>query len=111
MNVNISEWTWLDDQEVCTAQHITEVSGLSREELDELIENGVIVPIDNRAQPQAFPLRHVVTANIARRLRDDFELDRHGMVLAVTLMQHIDALRNELNAVRAQLHQRISRRE
>jgi hypothetical protein len=38
-----------------------------------------------------------------RRLRDDFELDRNGMVLALTLMQRIDALNEELDALRARI--------
>ncbi|MGZ5819141.1 MAG: chaperone modulator CbpM [Burkholderiaceae bacterium] len=101
MKVNHSEWIWLDDQGVCSAQHLTEVSGLSNEELDDLIENDVIVPINDTTQPRTFPLRYIVVANRARRLRDDFELDRHGVMLTLTLMQRIDELQQELLSVRA----------
>ncbi|MFI4939672.1 MAG: chaperone modulator CbpM [Burkholderiales bacterium] len=103
MKVDVSEWIWLNDQGVCSAQYLAEASGLSSAELDELIENGVIVPVDNQAQPQSFHLRYVATANTARRLRDDFELDLHGVALALTLMRRIDELQEELNAIRAQL--------
>jgi chaperone modulatory protein CbpM len=99
MNINQSEWIWLNDQNVCSAQHLIEVSGLSDEELDELINNGVIMPVDEHAQQKTFLLHYVVVAKNARRLRDDFELDRHGLALALTLMKRIDELQAELNAV------------
>lgn len=101
MKIDVAEWIWLNDQGVCSARYLVEVSGLSNEELDDLIENGVIVPVDDNAQPKSFQLRYVVTANMARRLRDDFELDRHGVALALTLMRRIDELEAELNSVRA----------
>jgi chaperone modulatory protein CbpM len=101
MKIEVSEWIWLDDRAVCSAQHLAEVSGLSQEELDALIESGVIVAVDDTARPKSFPLRYLVTANIARRLRDDFELDRSGMVLAMALMRRIDELQEQLNAAHA----------
>ncbi|MES2537383.1 MAG: chaperone modulator CbpM [Pseudomonadota bacterium] len=103
MKVDATEWIWLNEQAICSAQNLVEVSGLAHELLDDLIENGVIAPVDANAQPLSFPLRYVVVASMARRLRDDFELDRHGVTLAMTLMQRIEELEMELNAVRARL--------
>src|SRR5580658_2379227 len=101
MMLNVSEWIWLNDHSVCSAQHLAEVSGLSQEEIDELIDIGVIVPLDNMAQPKLFQMRYVVTASKARKLRDDFELDLRGMALALTLMRRIDELQEELKAARS----------
>jgi chaperone modulatory protein CbpM len=106
MNVDVSEWTWLNDHGVCSAQQLAEASGLSAEELDDLIGNGVIAAVDDSARPKTFHLRYVVTANTARRLRDDFELDRNGMVLALALMCRIDALQGDLIAMQARLDRR-----
>ena len=103
MKIDVSEWVWLNDQKVCSAQHLAEVSGLSHEDIEDLIDVGVIVPVDLGAQIKLFQLHYVVTANMARRLRDDFELDRNGMVLALTLLQRIDRIEQELNAVRARV--------
>jgi chaperone modulatory protein CbpM len=103
MNVNVEEWVWLNDEGVCPAQYLIEVSGLSREELDDLIDNGIIVPVDAETQPVSFRMQHVVTATLARRLRDDFELDRHGVSLAMTLLRRIDELEAELGTARARL--------
>jgi chaperone modulatory protein CbpM len=103
MKINVSEYVWLSDRNLCSVEHLAEVSGLSLEELSDLIEMGLILPVpaDIDAQPKSFSLHYVITANLARRLRDDFELDRNGMVLAVRLMQRIDALQEELEAMRA----------
>jgi len=103
MKTNASEWVWLNDQDVCSAKNLVEVSGLSNEDLDELIDIGVIAPVDNTAQVKSFHLRYVVTANTARRLRDDFELDLHGIALAMTLVRRIDELHEELVATQARL--------
>ncbi|HEY4317149.1 MAG TPA: chaperone modulator CbpM [Herbaspirillum sp.] len=107
MNIDTSDWVWLNDREVCSAAYLAEASGLSGEEIDELVEMGVIVPADTAAgtpaQSLSFHLRCVVTVKAARRLRDDFELDRNGMVLALTLLQRIDALQDELGELRARI--------
>jgi chaperone modulatory protein CbpM len=103
MKINATEWIWLNGQAICSARNLAEVSGLSNEELGDLIENGVIAPVDANAQPMSFSLRYIVVASMACRLRDDFELDRHGVTLAMTLMQRIEELEMELNAVRARL--------
>jgi chaperone modulatory protein CbpM len=101
MKIDVSEMVWLDDQGVCTAEQLIEVSGLSAQEFDELVTNSVIVPVDRVTTPPVFALHQITTARIARRLRDDFELDRHGLTLALTLMRRIEALEQELNKVRA----------
>jgi len=101
MKRNVSEPIWLDEHGVCSAQHLADMSGLTNEELGELIESGVILPFDDTALSMSFQLRYIVTANIARRLRDDFELDRTGVALAMTLIRRIDELQAELDVMRA----------
>lgn len=109
MKINATERIWLNEQAICSAQNLIEVSGLSNEELDDLIENGVIVPFDANAQPMSFSLRCLAVASMARRLRDDFVLDRHGITLAMTLMLRIEELEIELNAVHAWLGHDMSK--
>ncbi len=103
MSTHDSEWESLDDNDACTAEHLIEVSGLSNEEFNELVEIGVIAPIESAAGIRCYQLSYIVTAIVARRLRDDFELDLHGVALAMTLMQRIDLLKQELVATRARL--------
>ncbi len=105
MNTDTTQWIILDDSSVCSAQHLIEVSGLSHAELERLIEAGTIVPVEQNAPPVTFSLRYVAIASTARRLRDDFELDVNGMVLALTLLRRIDEMEEQLAAARAQLGQ------
>ncbi len=106
MKVMQSEWIILDEHDVCSAQFLIEVSGLSNEEIDELIDNEVIVPVDGSSRSLSFPWFCIATAHRARRLRDDFELDSHGMVLALKLLCRIDALQHELDSARTILNSR-----
>jgi chaperone modulatory protein CbpM len=99
----LSDSTWLNDVDLCPLEHLVEVSGLSIEEIEDLIDTDVITPVSSGAQTRLFQLRYVVTVKTARRLRDDFELDRHGLSLALSLLQRIDELQAELGAAKARL--------
>jgi len=98
MDIHLSKSVWLSESGACTIEHLAEVSGLSVDEFHDLVESGVIEPVDALARPPSFFLRHVVTAKTARRLRDDFELDRHGLALALTLLERIRLLEDELRS-------------
>jgi chaperone modulatory protein CbpM len=110
MNAHFSESVWLDDHDCCSAQQLVEVSGLSDEEFQELLEIGVIVAVDDTAKIKSFQLRYLNIANTACRLRDDFELNTHGVALAMTLVRHIEELKEELLATRARVSSAISYR-
>jgi chaperone modulatory protein CbpM len=105
MIINTADLIWLNDADVCSIEQLADVSGLSIDEIDDLIKSGVIAPVDNAAGTTFFQLHYVTTAMTARRLRDDFELDRHGVALALTLMQRINELEAELKAVHGNLRQ------
>lgn len=98
MDIHLSESIWLNDTGECSIEHLAEVSGLSLEELYDLVDSSVIEPVDAAARPASFSLQYVVTARTARRLRDDFELDRHGLTLALTLLKRIEVLEAELRS-------------
>jgi chaperone modulatory protein CbpM len=95
-----TEAVWLNDRELCSLDHLAEVSGLSLDELTDLIDNGVLVPAD-AGPPRRFRLTYVVTVKTARRLRDDFQLDRAGLALALTLLRRAEALQAQLDALQA----------
>lgn len=96
MRIELTHAVWLNQTDLCSIEHLAEVSGLSVEEIEDLVDNGLIAPVDG--QVRAFQLLHVVTVRQARRLRDDFELDRNGLALAMTLVRRIDALEQALLA-------------
>jgi chaperone modulatory protein CbpM len=110
MNTQATESIWLNDTDVCRIEHLAELSGLSIEEIEDLVESGVIetaddstqaAPTDDRKQQRRFQLQYVVTVKTARRLRDDFQLDRHGVALALALLRRIGELEAEVHAIEA----------
>lgn len=101
MNLQSTAAVWLNGDGVCQIEYLAEISGLSLDEIEDLIDNEVINPVDPAQSPRMFALEGVVTAQMARRLRDDFLLDRHGLALALTLMRRVTQLESELQALRA----------
>ena len=101
MTMQVSAAVWLNETEICSIEHLVEVSGLSLEEIEHLVEDGVMAPAEAPAPARSFHLLHVVTARQARRLRDDFELDRNGLTLALTLLRRIDALEQALRVAQS----------
>ena len=69
--------------------------------LKDLIENGIVTPAGQSTRPYLFQLHYVLTVKTARRLRDDFQLDRNGISVSLKLLQRISELEAELNAMRA----------
>jgi chaperone modulatory protein CbpM len=100
MNHQSSDVVWINGNEVCQIEHLVEVSGLSIFEIEDLIENDLIIPIDRSMVPHTFALQIVLVVKKARRLKDDFQLDSNGLVLALTLLERIDVLENELQLLR-----------
>jgi chaperone modulatory protein CbpM len=105
MTVRITESVWLNTSDLCSFQHLVEVSGLSASDLTDLIETGVIEPANQDPQHYMFQTHYIVLARTARRLRDDFELDAQGLALAINLLRRIEHLETELNSLYAKLSQ------
>ena len=107
------EAVWLNEGQTCSFLALVEASGLTGEEVQSLMESGALIPLAMpQAQPQqeaqaeedlSFPAAALPVARLARRLRDDFELDRAGLALALRLMQRIDILEQEVERLRARL--------
>ncbi|MFN7095973.1 MAG: chaperone modulator CbpM [Gammaproteobacteria bacterium] len=96
MNIQHTETIWLNEVAECSFEHLAEVSGLTVTELQQLVDLGVIVPANQKPEHCVFQMDYIVIARKARRLRDDFELDLHGMAVALQLLQRIQQLELEL---------------
>ncbi len=101
MKVHVTEASWINGETVCTVEQLVESSGLTLDEVKDLIDCGVIAPLDRDAQSVLFKHESLVILKAARRLRDDFELDRRGLALALTLLRRVEQLERELNAAQA----------
>jgi len=94
---------WLHEQHELLLEELCELSGLSEAELRELVDYGVLAPIDPDAQHWTFSADRLIVARSARRLRKDFDLDPHGVALAVALLERVHDLEAELRDLRAKL--------
>jgi len=103
MTALLVEAVWLNDVTLCSLDELAEFSGLSRDELAELVAIGAIEPDQGSAPAHVFRAQTIVLARTARRLRDDFELDAHGVAMALNLLQRIHALEARLAAMDAKL--------
>jgi len=101
--MKIERAMWLHEQHELLLEELCELSGLSEAELRELVDHGVLAPIDSGAQHWTFSADRLIVARSARRLRKDFDLDPHGVALAVTLLERVHDLEEELRDLRARL--------
>jgi chaperone modulatory protein CbpM len=101
--MKIEQGTWLHEHYEFSLAELCELSGLSEAELRELVDHGVLAPLDPGARAWTFSADRLVLARSARRLRKDFDLDPHGVALVVTLLERVRDLEAELRDLRAKL--------
>jgi chaperone modulatory protein CbpM len=103
MQVELTEAVWLDEHGSITLVELSQFSGLSEVELRDLVELGAIEPIDAAAPEPSFGPRCIVAARTACRLRNDFELDAHGLALVLSLLDRVQELEDALQRLNARL--------
>lgn len=103
MTRHITESVWLNTSDICSLDHIAEVSGLSPEDIHDLVHTGVLRPSNQDPGNYFFHTECVVIARKARRLRDDFELDAQGLAVAMRLLRRVEALEAELAGLKSRL--------
>jgi len=89
--------------EYLALRELVELSGLSEDEVRELVEYGALTPDDESGGQLIFSVRSIMIARSARRLREDFELEPHGVALLLAYLDRIHDLEAQLCALRAQL--------
>lgn len=107
MRVELTEVLWFDERRELSLCELAERSGLTEAELRELVDSGVIAPVDPDRAPRHFRAECIVTAKTACRLRDDFELDAHGLAVALTLIDRVRDLEEQLRDLRAKLPRQV----
>lgn len=101
MRIELTEVLWLNEHHELPVLQLAELSGLSEAEIHELVDYGAMAPIDPDATRRTFDARCIVTARTACRLRDDFDLNTHGVALALTLLDRVHDLEAQLRDLRA----------
>ena len=103
MRVEHAEAVWLAERGAVTVLELTQCSGLTADEVRELVDLGALMPSDPGSAEPTFDPECISAARVATRLRHDFEVDMHGLALALTLLERIDHLESEVRALRARL--------
>jgi hypothetical protein len=103
MNAPTDDAVCLDSVTEITWTQLVSASGLPEGELRDLVRYGALVPRDPDAPAWTFEAHWLVVARTASRLRQDFELDPHGLAVVLSFVERIERLEAELRRVRAQL--------
>lgn len=98
-----TEVLWLDEHRVVSLTEMVEVSGLTREELIELVHGGAIPAREIRGATYTFSAQVIGVARTACRLRDELELDIAGLGVALRLLDRVRELEGEITRLRAML--------
>jgi chaperone modulatory protein CbpM len=106
MRVELTEVLWFE-QHVLSLSELAEISGLPRPVLDELLDCGVIAPLEPAATQLRFGAAALRTARTAHRLRADFELDVQALAVALSLVARVEELEAQLRELRARQPQRV----
>jgi chaperone modulatory protein CbpM len=93
----------LDEHRVVSLHELVEMSGLSREELLELVHGGAIMAREIQGTSYTFSAQVVTVARTACRLRDELELDLSGLAVALRLLERVHDLEGEIMRLRALL--------
>jgi len=96
---------WVSEAHEFSLAELAELSGLSATELHELVEFGAVAPLRPEATPWIFGGHCLVTVRTAFRLRQSFELEPHGIALAMALLQRVSDLEAQLQHLQARLPQ------
>lgn len=95
MLVDLTEVTWLSDNYLVSYDELTQLSGLTPSDIQQLLDNGVLTPQDNDANQ--FNSTTIILLRKVSRLKQDFELDINGMCLSLALLQRINSLEQQLS--------------
>ena len=91
------------DDDRLRLSELADLAELSEAELIALVDCGVLAPAEGLPGQWVFGLRSLTVARTARRLREDFELEPHGVALLLGFMDRIRRLEEELRELRARL--------
>ncbi|HNZ57561.1 MAG TPA: chaperone modulator CbpM [Methylophilaceae bacterium] len=103
MKNNDAELLWLDEHHEVTASELLELSGLSAEELEWLVETGALNPIrcvpaavTQQSQAWCFSGQCLVAIRTVSRLKRDFDLAPDALSLTLVLLERIRMLEQQL---------------
>jgi len=103
VKAELNEALWLSERREFSLAEFMELSGLSEQELRELVDYGALEPANPQAEQWAFSADRVIAARTVCRLRNDFGLDMQGLALILAYLDRIHDLEAQLQNLRARL--------
>lgn len=100
MTIERTEVVWLESRSDYSIDELAELSGLPATLLAELIDSGAL-PVTGSRTVLRFEAESVVLARAAQRLHQHFDLDEHGLAVAVSLLRRVRALEAQVSGLRA----------
>ena len=104
-----AELLWLDEQHEVTASELLELSGLSAEELEWLVETGALKPIrrvpaavTQQSNAWCFSGQCLIAVRMVSRLKGDFDLAPDALSLTLVLLERIRMLEQQLQQKNSQ---------
>lgn len=85
----------LDEQVYVSVEEICEACSCHREWIAELVEYGILEPLDSQRDEWRFTGISIARAHTARRLQRDLGVNLAGVALALELLEEIEALRRQ----------------
>jgi chaperone modulatory protein CbpM len=96
MSVECSESVLLDEQHEISLNELSELSGLSSDELCQLVDSGVLIPNNPAEAIWHFNSRYVISIRTLCRLKQDFELESNSLGLLLLFLERIRKLEFKL---------------
>jgi chaperone modulatory protein CbpM len=96
MNMEYSEFLWLDEQHEVSLDELAALSGLTQQELHLLVDNGALVPNNPDAESWHFSSHSIVSIRTLSKLKQDFELEPNAFALTLVFLERIRKLEMQL---------------
>lgn len=96
INIEHSEFVWLDEHHEVTLDELATLSGLTQQELHLLVDNGALVPNNPEAESWHFSSHCIVSIRTLSKLKQDFELEPNAFALTLVFLERIRQLEMQL---------------
>lgn len=103
MEQQLLDVAWLDAREAVTLAELAQICALSVDELDELMDYGALVPMQDVRQERLFSAECAMPLRTAGKLRQDFDLDLFTVGLLLGYLNRIEALERQVRSLQARL--------
>ncbi|CRY55370.1 MULTISPECIES: chaperone modulator CbpM [Yersinia] len=86
-----------------TVTELCQSTGIMQDELVEVVELGVIVPLESTDSVWIFDAKALSNLKRAQRLQHELDLDWSGVAMTLTLLERVEQLKKENEQLRRQL--------